>query len=105
MYQFEMWREPNQDEKAFLREKYSNLSQEQMTELIKKLSYIHTGEMVPYYIMRYGFYEGHTDYRADPITIAWLFAQKSLEEIEAAFEGKLYEALTQHFTRQTAGRR
>jgi hypothetical protein len=99
MFQFEIWREPDQDEKAFLHEKYSNLSQEQMAELIKKLSYIHTGEMVPYYIMRYGFYEGHTDYRADPIAIAWIFGQKSLEEIEAAFEGKLYEALTQHFTR------
>ena len=22
--------------------------------------------MVPYYVMRYGFYEGHTGYRADP---------------------------------------
>jgi len=55
--------------------------------------------MLPYYIMRYGFYEGHTDYRADPIAIAFIFGMRSLEEIEAAFEGRLYEVLTQHFTR------
>jgi len=64
------------------------------------LTFIHTGEMVPYYIMRYGFYEGHTDYRADPIAIAWLFGLKSLEELDEAFEGKLYEALTAHFTKE-----
>jgi len=46
--------------------------------------------MLPYYIMRYGFYEGHTDYRADPIAIAFIFGMRSLEEIEAAFEGRLY---------------
>ena len=99
MYQFEMSRELNQDEKAFLNEKYSHLSTEQMAELVKKLSCIHTGEMAPYYIKRYGFYEGHTDYRAEPIAIAWIFGFKNIEQIEAAFEGKLYEALTQHFTR------
>ena len=50
-------------------------------------------------IKRYSFYEGHTDYRADPIAIAWIFGFKSLEQIEAAFEGKMYDTLTQHFTR------
>jgi len=30
---------------------------------------------------------------------------KSLEQIEAAFEGKLYEVLTQPFTRETVNRR
>jgi len=54
--------------------------------------------MAPYYIMRYGFYEGHTDYRADPIAIAFIFGMKSIEEIEKAFEGNLYIALTEHFT-------
>jgi hypothetical protein len=96
-FQFEVWRELEPGDKAFLCEKYSHLSEEQMKELIKKLSYIHTGEMVPYYIMRYGFYEGHTDYRADPIAIAWIFGLKDLKEIDAALEGRLYEALTRHF--------
>jgi hypothetical protein len=47
--------------------------------------------------MRYGFYEGHTDYRSDPISIAFIFGLKSLEEIVDAFEGSLYTALTNHF--------
>ena len=99
MYQFEMWRELSPEEKAFLREKYPNLTEDQMAELIKKLTRIHTGEMVPYYIMRYGFYEGHTDYRADPIAITFIFGIRNLEQIEASFEGRLYEALTRHFVR------
>jgi hypothetical protein len=101
MYQIEIYRELDQDEKAFLRSKYAHLSKAEMTDLFKKLSYIHTGEMVPYYVMRYGFYEGHTDYRADPIALAWIFGLKSLEQIETAFEGRLYETLTQQFTRET----
>ena len=32
------------------------------------------------------FYEGHTDYRADPITIAWIFGLRNIEQIEAAFD-------------------
>ena len=64
-FQIEIWRQPDRDEKAFMREKYPNLTKDQMAAFLKKLSNIHTGEMVPYYIMRYGFYEGHTDYRAE----------------------------------------
>jgi hypothetical protein len=60
---------------------------------------VNIGEMVPYYIMRYGFYEGHTDYRADPVAVAWIFGLKSLEQIEAVFPGRLEDVLTQHFTR------
>ena len=97
-FQIEIRREPNQDEKSFLRKKYPDLTKDQVGTLIKKLSYIHISEMVPYYIMRYGFYEGHTDYRADPIVIAWIFGLKSLEQIEAAFPGRLDEVLTKHFT-------
>ncbi len=102
MYQIEIGRKLDQDEKAFLHKKYSRLSDQQMTDFFKALSRIHTGEMVPYYVMRYGFYEGHTDYRADPISVAWIFGLKNLEQTEAAFEGKLYEVLTQHFPRETA---
>ncbi len=31
-------------------------------------------ELAPYYIMRYGFYEGHTEYRIDPRAVAMLFS-------------------------------
>jgi len=99
-FQIEIWREPNQEEKAFLHEKYPDLTNDRMAAMLKKLSRIYTGEMLPYYIMRYGFYEGHTDYRADPVAIAWIFGLKSLKQIEAAFPGRLEEVLTQHFTRQ-----
>ena len=97
MYHIEFCIELDEDEKAFLQEKYSNLSNEQMTDFLKTLSHIHTGEMVPFYIMRYGFYEGHTGYRADPIAISLIFGLRSLEEIEKAFEGNLYKALIEHF--------
>jgi HEAT repeat protein len=98
--QIEIWREPSRDEQIFLSEKYPDLTKDQSASLIKKLSYIHISEMAPYYIMRYGFYEGHTDYRAEPIAIAWIFGLKNLEQIEATFPGKLDKVLTEHFTRQ-----
>ncbi len=100
MYHIEFCIELDEDEKAFLQERYSNLSNEQMTDFLITLSYIHTGEMVPFYIMRYGFCEGHTGYRADPIAVSLIFGLRSLEEIEKAFEGNLHKALTEHFTRE-----
>jgi len=93
-------RELSQNEKDYLNKKYSHLNQERMEELIKKLSHIHTGEMEPYYVMRYGFYEGHTDYRVDPIAIAFFFGLRSIEDIEGAFERNLHKALTEHFTKE-----
>lgn len=103
-WQIEMWRDLDKEEKAFLSREYSNLSDEEMAQLLKKLSHIHTGEMAPYYIMRYGFYEGHTSYRADPIAIAFIFGLRSLDEIESAFKGKLYETLTNHFSEESVGK-
>ncbi|NOR14555.1 MAG: hypothetical protein GQ544_02505 [Candidatus Aminicenantes bacterium] len=99
-YHIRIRRDLDKAEKSFLEEKYEHLQSKQFQEMIRLLSHIHTGEMEPYYIMRYGFYEGHTDYRADPLAIACLFGLKNLKEIEAAFPGKLYEALTSHFTRK-----
>jgi hypothetical protein len=96
-FEIYIWRELDEKEKAFLNKKYSHLNMAQMTELIKKLSHIHTGEMVPYYIMRYGFYEGHIEYRADPIAISFIFGLKSIEEIEEIFKGKIHQILIQHF--------
>ena len=93
-----IWREFSEEELVFLGQQYSKLNSEEFTELLRRLSRIETGEMVPFYVTRYGFYEGHTDFRADPIAIAFIFGLKSIEEIEAAFPGELYEGLTEHYT-------
>jgi HEAT repeat protein len=91
-------REPDKEEKRFLAEKYAHLDEEQLKEMIKKLSTITTGEMEPYYIQRYGFYEGHTDYRTDPLAISFVFGLKRIEEIEQAFPGEIDKILRTHFT-------
>jgi hypothetical protein len=93
-------RELEQQERDYLDRKYSHLDQQQREDLVKRLSTLFIGEMVMYYAKWYGFYEGHTGWRADPIAIAFIFGMKDLEEIDAAFDGKLYGALTQHFARQ-----
>ncbi len=94
-----IWRDPDQREMTFLRERYSHLTPEQMESMIKLLSHIMTGEMEPAYIMRYGFYEGHTGWRTDPVTIAFIFGLKSIEDIEACFPGRLDKILMTHFTK------
>jgi hypothetical protein len=95
-WDLDIWREPDEQELAFLHKSYEHLEKEAFGELVERLSRFHTGEMVPQYIMRYGFYEGHTDYRADPIVIAFIFGLSTVEEIEAAFPGRLPETLTRH---------
>jgi hypothetical protein len=95
-WEIEIWRDLDPEEKAFLARRYSHLTDEEQSCLIAKLSHLHTGEMVPFYIMRYGFYEGHTDYRADPVSLSFIFGFKSVEEIESAFPGKIYEVLLNH---------
>jgi hypothetical protein len=96
-WEIEISREPEKHEMDFLSAHYPDLTEDQMALLINKLSLIHTGEMVPFYIMRYGFYEGHSDYRADPLALAFIFGLKTIEEIEKSFEGNLYDTLTKHF--------
>lgn len=98
-FQINFYRELDEKEKVFLSNKYSHLNKEQMAEFIKKLSHIHTGEMEPYYVMRYGFYEGHTKYRVDPIVIALIFGLRSLEDINNSFNGKLDRIMVRHFTK------
>ena len=92
-------RELEQRERDYLDREYSHLNQQQREDLVKRLSRLFVGEMVMYYAKWYGFYEGHTGWRADPIAIAFIFGMKDLEEIDATFDGKLYDALTEHFTR------
>lgn len=98
-YEIDIWRELNREEIAYLNEKYSYFNADQMNELRKKISHIHTGEMAPYYIMRYGFYEGHTAWRADPIAITFVFGLKSLPEIDRLLGDDLYTSLIQHYTK------
>ena len=93
-----IWRVMDKEEKNTINKTYSNLNEEQKSELLNKLSHIHTGEMEPFYIMRYGFYEGHTNYRVDPLAVSFIFGLKSLKEIEASFGGEIYKTLTEHFT-------
>ena len=88
--------EPHEQE--WLRKNYDCLPANKLEEITNLLSTLHTGEMEPQYIMRYGFYEGHTFWRTDPIAIAFIFGFKSLKEIEQAFPGQLYQKLTRHFS-------
>jgi len=98
-WQINFFRELDQEEARFLKVKYPRLDEAQMAELTARMSHVLMGEMVPYYIMRYGFYEGHTAYRINPIAIAFIFGLRDLDEIEAAFPGYLYETLTTHFAK------
>ena len=84
-------------EQGYLDLHYPQLSPEDRLLLEERLSFFNTGEMEPQYIMRYGFYEGHTGWRTDPIAIAFIFGLRTLEELDRIFEGNLYEVLTQHF--------
>lgn len=93
-------RKLDQREEHFLREKYSSLTLEQLNTLQKKLSSLMTSEMEPQYIMRYGFYEGHTEWRTDPLALAFIFGYKTLAEIEALFPGRLYDILTADFNQE-----
>jgi hypothetical protein len=99
-FDIEVRRDLSPEEKSYLRDKYSFLAAQQLAELEKKLTVINFSEMSPYYIMHYGFYEGHTSYRSDPIAVAFIFGLKSLEEIEDAFPGNIYQAMTDHFVAQ-----
>jgi hypothetical protein len=75
-------REPTFLERKYLREQYGHLGEERLAALTERLFSIHTGEMVPFYIQRYGFYEGHVPYRADPIAIATIFGLLPLQRID-----------------------
>lgn len=94
-----IWRELDERELAFLGSRYNHLTTAERDKFVSLLSSFNTGEIEPQYIMRYGFYEGHTYWRTDPITLSFVFGIKSLEELESLFPGKLYDILTMHFTK------
>jgi hypothetical protein len=93
-----IWRELSKEEIKYLTVKYNKLTESQLKILIEMLTHLHVSEMTPFYIMRYGFYEGHTSYRADPIAIAFVFGLKSIKDIDVSFNNDLFNILNQHFT-------
>ncbi len=95
-----IWRDLDTNETKFLTERYNRLDENQRKSFVQKLSQMMLGEIVPFYIYRYGFYEGHTGWRADPIAIAFIFGLKSIGEIENTFPGKLDYELYRHFTNE-----
>jgi hypothetical protein len=92
----EIRKELSDSDKSLIEKKYNRLTNIQKEAFINRLTYLHTGEMAAYYIQMYGFYEGHTEYRADPIVLAFIFGLKTLEELDLIFEGKVYEAIVNH---------
>ena len=96
-YNIHIDREFTPEEEKYIKERYSHLNKDEMADLKYKLTHLDFSEMLPFYVMRYGFYEGHTQYRCDPIAIAFIFGLKSLVEIDHTFEGNLYDILSTHF--------
>ncbi len=88
-FHIKLWREPTEPELNYLREHYRHLNQNEFKELLELLSFINIGEMQPQYIMRYGFYEGHTFWRADPLAIAFIFGLQPLEKMDSTFAHQL----------------
>jgi hypothetical protein len=98
-FYIKLWREFSEDETKFLRNHYNHLSETQFDTLKSLLSSMNTGEIEPQYIMRYGFYEGHTSWRTDPIAISFVFGLKNLQELESVLNGKLFTTLTSHYNK------
>ena len=96
-YNIHIDRELTFREEQYLKNNYSMLSDTKFEELKNNLTNLDFSEMLPYYIMRYGFYEGHTNYRCDPVAIAFIFGIKSIEEIDIAIKGDLYNKLMNHY--------
>ena len=82
------------EDNRFLKDHYQDLSRKDLDSLKNMLTNIHTGNMVLYYINRYGFYEGRNEYKPDPLVIAYMFGLKSIEEIHDASGGNLFKYLT-----------
>jgi hypothetical protein len=93
-YNIKLWREFSDEELIFLKQNYSSLNTFQFNELKAKLSYINISEMQAQYIMRYGFYGGHTIWRADPLAISFIFGLKSLVELHHASGNDLFKVVS-----------
>lgn len=89
-----MWGTVDEEDLLFLDDHYKDLSAEHRDSLKNMLSHIHTGNMVLYYITRYGFYEGRNEYKPDPLVVAYMFGLRTIEEIHEASGGNLFTYLT-----------
>jgi len=98
-FHVKLWHEFNTEELEYIKKHYSHLSSDEFEAFKAALSFINIGEMQPQYIMRYGFYEGHTFWRACPVAISFIFGFRSLEELNNIFEGKLNEIILNHYTK------
>jgi hypothetical protein len=96
-FHIKLWHEFDEREIQYLKKHYNHLTQIELDEFKSRLSFLNVGEMQPQYIMRYGFYEGHTYWRACPIAISYIFGFKSLEELDKIFEGNLHEITSDHY--------
>jgi hypothetical protein len=94
-----LWREFDPDESLYLEKHYKHLTEQELIQVKKQLSRINIGEMQAQYIMRYGFYEGHTFWRADPVALAFIFGMSSLEELDRTFKYRLPDILSMHHTK------
>jgi hypothetical protein len=92
------WRPVPVPEQEWLHARYGHHGPTAWNELVGRLSRLHIGEMEAFYITRYGFYEGHTDWRVDPLGTAWLFGLRTFDELEAAFPGALDRVVLEHWT-------
>ncbi len=97
-FHIKLWHEFSNEEIEYLKQHYGHLNEEEMEEFKARLGFLNIGEMQPQYIMRYGFYEGHTFWRACPVGISYVFGFKSLEELDVLFEGDLFKIITSHYT-------
>lgn len=97
-FHVQLWRDLSEKELAYLTSAYQHLSEDDFERLVNLLSLINIGEMQPQYIMRYGFYEGHTVWRAEPIAISFIFGMKSIEDLDSLFGGHLDQKLIYEFT-------
>lgn len=95
-FHIKIWHELNNAEEAFLQKHYGHLNKEDYDAFKQQLTFLNIGEMQPQYIKRYGFYEGHTFWRADPVAIAFIFGMLNLNELYQVFEGKLDEKVLNH---------
>ncbi len=83
-------------DETFLHRHYGHLDPAEWDPLHGALTRLFTGEMQPHYVMWYGFYEGHTAWRVDPVGIAAIFGLRSLEQLESAFPGMLHRVVATH---------
>jgi hypothetical protein len=77
-------------ELAFLKARYPALGPAAMDDLVRSLTRIRSGDMEPFYITWYGFYEGKTMWRTDPVALAFVFGLRTIRQIEAALPGQVH---------------